>query len=284
LALFAPAYPLAPLLALLNNVVEIRIDAVKFCTVNRRPRFRWVHAAPFLLVLHSLMCTHDGESDTDKQNSLTFSPAETEQKTRTPACLLACLLRCCTGHTYTFAWYIYVVLLRGTCTCLPGRRQAEDIGSWYAVLNVLGFFAVITNATMLAFVGSQVHSRNTHALTHSLHHAQDGKEGTLVMMTPFSWRMSIWSVGLFCGCCLRFFFQLGNDDEKGCKKRHFLRHLHTKCIILPRQARDKHKKSWEKSGICRSGPCPSGEECPLLHGVGKAGIDVRIYSQVLRIA
>jgi hypothetical protein len=51
------------------------------------------------------------------------------------------------------------------------------------VLNVLGFFAVITNATMLAFVGSQVHSRNTHAL---LHHAQDGKEGTLVMMTPFS--------------------------------------------------------------------------------------------------
>eukprot|EP01046_Picozoa_sp_COSAG06_P027027 COSAG06_NODE_2362_length_7003_cov_15.069815_5_plen_63_part_00 len=40
--------------------------------------------------------------------------------------------------------------------------------------------------------------------------------------------------------CLRF-FQLGNDDEKG-------------------------------------GPCPSGEEC--LHGVGKAGIEVRIYSQV----
>jgi hypothetical protein len=77
LALFAPAYPLAPLLALLNNVVEIRIDAVKFCTVHRRPRFRWVHAAPFLLVLHTLMCTHDEESDTDKQSSLTVSPAET---------------------------------------------------------------------------------------------------------------------------------------------------------------------------------------------------------------
>ena len=32
----------------------------------------------------------------------------------------------------------------------------EDIGSWYSVLNILGFFAVITNATMLAFVGSQL--------------------------------------------------------------------------------------------------------------------------------
>ena len=30
LALFAPAYPLAPLLALINNLFEIRIDANKF--------------------------------------------------------------------------------------------------------------------------------------------------------------------------------------------------------------------------------------------------------------
>lgn len=74
LALFAPAYPLAPLLAFINNVFEIRIDAVKFCTVLQRPRF----------------------------------------------------------------------------------RQAEDIGAWYTVLNVLGFFAVITNASMIAFVGSQM--------------------------------------------------------------------------------------------------------------------------------
>lgn len=74
LALFAPAYPLAPLLALLNNVFEIRLDAEKLCTVTRRPRV----------------------------------------------------------------------------------RQAEDIGFWFTVLNVLGFFAVITNATMLVFVGSQL--------------------------------------------------------------------------------------------------------------------------------
>lgn len=74
LALFAPAYPLAPLLALVNNILEMRLDAVKLCTVTRRPHV----------------------------------------------------------------------------------RQAEDIGSWFTVLNVLGFFAVLTNATMLAFVGSQL--------------------------------------------------------------------------------------------------------------------------------
>ena len=31
LALFAPAFSLAPLFAMINNVFEIRIDAVKFC-------------------------------------------------------------------------------------------------------------------------------------------------------------------------------------------------------------------------------------------------------------
>ena len=39
LALFGPAFPLAPLLALINNVVSIRIDAVKFCTVFQRPKW-----------------------------------------------------------------------------------------------------------------------------------------------------------------------------------------------------------------------------------------------------
>ena len=74
LALFAPAFPLAPLFALINNIFEIRIDAVKFCTVHRRPRV----------------------------------------------------------------------------------RQSEDIGAWFDVLNILGFLAVITNATMITFVGSQL--------------------------------------------------------------------------------------------------------------------------------
>ena len=33
------------------------------------------------------------------------------------------------------------------------------------------------------------------------------------------------------------------------KKRHFLRHLYVKCIILSRQARDKHKENSKKSGV-----------------------------------
>eukprot|EP01043_Picozoa_sp_COSAG02_P010530 COSAG02_NODE_371_length_23642_cov_21.655227_13_plen_433_part_00 len=39
LALFSPAYPLAPLLALLNNIVEIRVDAKKLCSSMRRPKW-----------------------------------------------------------------------------------------------------------------------------------------------------------------------------------------------------------------------------------------------------
>jgi len=35
----------------------------------------------------------------------------------------------------------------------------------------------------------------------------------------------------------------------GCGKRHFLGHLYIKCIILPRQARDKHRENSKKSGV-----------------------------------
>lgn len=38
----------------------------------------------------------------------------------------------------------------------PQWRSCEDIGAWYGVLNTLGFAAVITNCTMIAFVGSQL--------------------------------------------------------------------------------------------------------------------------------
>jgi hypothetical protein len=33
------------------------------------------------------------------------------------------------------------------------------------------------------------------------------------------------------------------------RKRHFLRHLYIKCIILPRQARDKHRENSKKSAV-----------------------------------
>lgn len=35
--IFVAAFPLAPLLALLNNIIEIRLDAYKFVTQWRRP-------------------------------------------------------------------------------------------------------------------------------------------------------------------------------------------------------------------------------------------------------
>ena len=74
IALFSPSFPVAPLLAFINNLTEIRGDAWKLCKGFQRPQ-----ASP-----------------------------------------------------------------------------AEDIGSWFTVLNLLGFVAVITNATMIAFVGSQL--------------------------------------------------------------------------------------------------------------------------------
>ena len=37
ITLFVAAFPLAPLFALLNNIIEIRLDAYKFITTLRRP-------------------------------------------------------------------------------------------------------------------------------------------------------------------------------------------------------------------------------------------------------
>eukprot|EP01046_Picozoa_sp_COSAG06_P026446 COSAG06_NODE_2274_length_7194_cov_81.563073_10_plen_149_part_00 len=36
---------------------------------------------------------------------------------------------------------------------------------------------------------------------------------------------------------------------KQVRKRHFLSHSYIKCIILPRQARDKHRESTQKSAV-----------------------------------
>ena len=38
ITIFVAAFPLGPLFALLNNLVEIRLDAYKFITIYRRPR------------------------------------------------------------------------------------------------------------------------------------------------------------------------------------------------------------------------------------------------------
>ena len=83
LALFSPAYPLAPFLALLNNILEIRVDANKLCCNFRRPAF----------------------------------------------------------------------------------ELAEDIGSWTTVISIMGFVAVIANATMVTFVAKRVSQQDGWAAT-----------------------------------------------------------------------------------------------------------------------
>ena len=39
--LFAAAFPLMATLALINNIVEIRIDAYKMLKLTKRPRYKW---------------------------------------------------------------------------------------------------------------------------------------------------------------------------------------------------------------------------------------------------
>eukprot|EP01046_Picozoa_sp_COSAG06_P020681 COSAG06_NODE_1523_length_9173_cov_31.694682_3_plen_96_part_00 len=41
----------------------------------------------------------------------------------------------------------------------------------------------------------------------------------------------------------------GVIPQSPARKRHFLSHLYIKCIILPRQARDKHRESTQKSAV-----------------------------------
>jgi hypothetical protein len=44
------------------------------------------------------------------------------------------------------------------------------------------------------------------------------------------------------------------------RKRHFFSHLYIKCIILPRQARDKHRKSTQKKCRFPSGGSDAGSQ------------------------
>jgi Calcium-activated chloride channel len=75
ITLFAAVFPLAPLLALLNNIVEIRTDAAKMLTQHNRPHY----------------------------------------------------------------------------------AGAQDIGSWYGILDVMGFFAVATNCLLIGFSYSPIY-------------------------------------------------------------------------------------------------------------------------------
>ena len=50
---------------------------------------------------------------------------------------------------------------------------------------------------------------------------------------------------------------LGGQGEMWCAKRHFLSTFYIKTIILPRQARDKHRESTQK----RTTVFPQGGDC-----------------------
>ena len=55
-----------------------------------------------------------------------------------------------------------------------------------------------------------------------------------------------------CLSCLVLSFLVlsGHQDPfTSVRKRHFLSHLYIKCIILPRQARDKHRETLKKSAV-----------------------------------
>jgi hypothetical protein len=51
---------------------------------------------------------------------------------------------------------------------------------------------------------------------------------------------------IFAGRELEDDLTLADYNCEQARKRHFLSHLYIKCIILPRQARDKHRENSKK--------------------------------------
>ena len=104
LVLFAPAYSLAPVLAFINNIIEIRTSGFKMCYAHQRPVWKVAFLMLFL---------------------------------------------------YCFMLFLYCFVLFFVLKMMNLWKARSGIGSWLVVLNVLGFLAVITNASMITFVGSQ---------------------------------------------------------------------------------------------------------------------------------
>jgi hypothetical protein len=49
----------------------------------------------------------------------------------------------------------------------------------------------------------------------------------------------------------------GLEPPHALRKTAFLSHLNIKTIIVPRQARDKHKENSKKDAVCRTEPWPT---------------------------
>jgi hypothetical protein len=56
-----------------------------------------------------------------------------------------------------------------------------------------------------------------------------------------------------CAVIADCLIECAGSEEVGVRKRHFLSHLYIKCILLPRQARDKHRENSKKVPFSQSG-------------------------------
>lgn len=78
MSFFSIAFPLAPLLALLNNIVELRADAFKLCATKQRPLARkasgigiWFHVLQLMSIISVITnCVHISLTTTQIERQL----------------------------------------------------------------------------------------------------------------------------------------------------------------------------------------------------------------------
>ena len=107
------AFPLAPFLALINNIMEIRVDAMKLIVDYRRP-------PPTRSVVGKL--PHS-------------------QKRSYQSVAARCLLEEC----------VYTLEPDSPVTSPIQLSRAKDIGIWFAILDKVAIFSVLTNGVIIAF-------------------------------------------------------------------------------------------------------------------------------------
>ena len=122
---FAVAFPLCPLMALVNNIVEIRSDAFKLLKAHQRPEPRTVTQYSVLLIAGIIMTT---------------------------------LVRSgCCRVIYILYPVIYTILVVPRARYVRSHSvfiQAEDIGSWYTIMDIMTYISVGTNCALVFFVSS----------------------------------------------------------------------------------------------------------------------------------
>lgn len=130
-SLFVASFPLAPAFALLNNVIEIRLDAAKFVTEIRRPdavRCKDIGTDEAGEHVHSVgLCVNVHES---LITSFSFTPLCSYMLDSFSLSLLFLLYK----HTHFPSW------------SLPTHTLSPGI--WYNILCGISKFSVITNVSV----------------------------------------------------------------------------------------------------------------------------------------